>query len=192
MGNGVYGLVSIFKVHIYTIIISYPRRKHKFYDFLETFERRISLISRTAAGFSLPAYRTGTLHPSTEIVCVCRGLCGNTVCFCSTIHSSVYFIKWQVHILMQTWPWYKMPFSPNPFLPLHNIQRRFDFLGTQTRYFTGKHIRFGRSFTSQGAGVHHIAVMSRKLLSPQSASDRFRILLCVLEMNSWLFSGGRA
>ena len=44
-----------------------------------------------------------------------------------------------------------MPFSPNPFLPLHNIQRRFDFLGTQTRYFTGKHIRFGRSFTSQGA-----------------------------------------
>ena len=52
---------------------------------------------------------------------------------------------------MQTWPWYKMPFSPNPFLPLHNIQRRFDFLGTQTRYFTGKHIRFGRSFTSQGA-----------------------------------------
>ena len=65
MGNGVYGLVSIFKVHIYTIIISYPRRKHKFYDFLETFERRISLISRTAAGFSLPAYRTVTLHPST-------------------------------------------------------------------------------------------------------------------------------
>ena len=86
----------------------------------------------------------------------------------------------------------RRPFSPNPFLPLHNFQRRFDFLGTQMHCFTEKHIRFGRSFTSQGAGVHHIAVMSRKLLSPQSASDRFRILLCVLEMNSWLFSGGRA
>ena len=45
----------------------------------------------------------------------------------------------------------RRPFSPNPFLPLHNFQRRFDFLGTQMHCFTEKHIRFGRSFTSQGA-----------------------------------------
>ena len=50
----------------------------------------------------------------------------------------------------------KMPFSPNPFLPLLNIQRRFGFLGTQMRYFAGNHIRFGRSFTFQGAYPHYL------------------------------------
>ena len=45
----------------------------------------------------------------------------------------------------------RRPFSPNPFLPLHNFQRRFDFLDTQMHCFTEKHIRFGQSFTSQGA-----------------------------------------
>lgn len=43
-----------------------------------------------------------------------------------------------------------VPFYPNPFLPLL-CQRRIALLGTQTQYFTGGHILFGRSWVFQGA-----------------------------------------
>jgi len=96
---------------------------------------------------------------------------------------------------MQTWLWYKMPFSPNPFLPLHNIQRRFDFLGTQTRYFTGKHIRFGRSFTSQGARCSpHSCDEQKAVTSPRRcifnapAPNGGSVEICL--KLSHIFSGG--
>ena len=66
----------------------------------------------------------------------------------------------------------RRPFSPNPFLPLHNFQRRFDFLGTQMHCFTEKHIRFGRSFTSQGANSL-LLMDSEHRLSPARTDTPF-------------------
>ena len=66
----------------------------------------------------------------------------------------------------------RRPFSPNPFLPLHNFQRRFDFLGTQMHCFTENHIRFGRSFTSQGANSL-LLMDSEHRLSPARTDTPF-------------------
>ncbi len=68
----------------------------------------------------------------------------------------------------------RRPFSPNPFLPLHNFQRRFDFLGTQMHCFTEKHIRFGRSFTSQGANSL-LLMDSEHRLSPACTDTPFNV-----------------
>ena len=68
----------------------------------------------------------------------------------------------------------RRPFSPNPFLPLHNFQRRFDFLGTQMHCFTEKHIRFGRSFTSQGANSL-LLMDSEHRLSPARTDTPFNV-----------------
>ena len=43
-----------------------------------------------------------------------------------------------------------MPFYPNPFLPLHIIQRRIAPLGAQMHTFPERHILFGRSCNFQG------------------------------------------
>lgn len=60
-----------------------------------------------------------------------------------------------------------MPFYPNPFLPLHIIQRRIAPLGAQMHTFPERHILFGRSCNFQGTrGLPYVVADRRAVASP--------------------------